>query len=498
MSTHTFISRIPAVTIVAIALTVMSCVGIAFADEIPSHPEKLEFPELNYEPPMPDQYRHQLDCGASAYLAENHEIPTIDLTIIVRTGSMYDPMEKAGLGGMAGYLMRNGGIEGMSIEELDEELEFLASDITVNVTPSRGAASLFCLSKDIDRALELFRGVIKTPVFAQEELGKRQADVLSEMKQRNNSTAAIENREWKFLLYGDHPSTVPYRYTESTINSITRDDLVAWHQQYFFPKNFIIAAAGDFDTQEMLTKLNTLFAGWESHELELPQIPETVPDPEPAVYMIKKEDVNQSRVRLGHMGVKRENPDRYAISIMNDILGGGGFTSRITRRVRSDEGLSYGQGSTFVRPVEYDGTFYAYFQTKHATAAYGTKIILEELERIRNEKVDEEIVENSKASFVSNLVNPFSSKTNIVTTFAGDEYTDRPDDYWQLYTENINAVTPDDVLEVAKKYIHPEKLVYLIVGDPETVQQGWDKDPARFSDFGEVKILPLRDPMTLE
>jgi zinc protease len=166
--------------------------------------------------------------------------------------------------------------------------------------------------------------------------------------------------------------------------------------------------------------------------------------------------------------------------------------------VRSDEGLAYNVGSRFERPVEYPGTFRAWFQTKHATGAFGTRLIVDEIRRIRTEKCDAEIVENSKASFISDVVNPFSSKNTVVNTFADDHYTGRPDDYWQTYTANIEAVTPEDILAVAQKYLDPDKLVFLVVGDPEAVEKGSDKHDERFSDFGEITILPLRDPMTLE
>ena len=125
-------------------------------------------------------------------------------------------------------------------------------------------------------------------------------------------------------------------------------------------------------------------------------------------------------------------------------------------------------------------------------------MIVDEIKRIRDEKCEEEIVENAIANFVGTVVNPFSSKTNIVNTFAGDHYTGRPDDYWQNYTKNIEAVTPEDVLAAAQKYLHPDRLVFLVVGDPEAVQEGSDKHDERFSDFGEITIMPLRDPMTLE
>jgi zinc protease len=485
-----------------VAILVLSAVlvsaSIATAEKIVDHPDKLKFKELKYQPPQPDGYRHTLKCGATAYIAENSELPMFEMTVLIHTGSIYEPLEKAGLSDMTGYLMRNGGVEGMTAKELDERLAYLAGEISVNISNSQGYASMFCLSKDIDEGLQLFKKVLQTPAFAQDVLDRYRGDVLSEMEQRNASTSSIESREWQFLMYGDHPCTIPYRTTEKSINSIIREDLIAFHKKYFFPKNFIFAVSGDFKTKEILAKLNSMLAGWPDQQLELPTIADQIPDPKPGVYMIKKEDVNQSRIRVGHIGVKWGIPDEHAMTVMNDLLGGGGFTSRITRRVRSDEGLAYNVGSEFNTPILYPGTFRAWFQTKHATAAFGTGLIVEEIQRMRTEKFEAGIVDNSKANFIGNLVNPFSNKKTMVNTFASDDYIGRPKDYWKNYTRDMQALTPDDILAAAQKYLHPEKLVFLVVGDPEAVEQGSDKHPERFSDFGEITIIPLRDPMTLE
>jgi len=492
------IRRLVSLLSILILAAAMLSASLVSAGDIVDHPDQLKFKELKYQPPKPDQYRHKLDCGATAYVAENREVPTFELNVIVRTGSIYEPVEKAGLADMTGYLMRNGGVTGMTANELDEQLAYLAGEIMIGIRETEGSARLFCLSKDIDTAMVLLGKVLKSPVFDQEALDRYRTDVLSELEQRNASTSAIESREWAFLMYGNHPCTTPYRKTEQSVNSITRDDLIAFHKKYFFPGNFILAVSGDFETDDILAKLNKLFAGWPNQTLDLPAISDQIPDPKPGVYMIKKEDVNQSRVRIGHLGVKRDIPDQYALEVMNDILGGGGFTSRIVRRVRSDEGLAYNCGSAFSQPVLYPGTFRAWFQTKHETAAFGTALMVNEIKRIREEKCDKETVDDVKSGLIGNLVNPFSSKNSIVNTFAEDDYTNRPDYYWQDYTNNMEKVTPDDVLAAAKKYLHPDKLVYLVVGDPDAAEAGSDKHPEHFSDFGEITILPLRDPMTLE
>jgi len=440
--------------VLAVAVGLIAASGTLTA-EIVDHPDKLVFEELNYKPPAPKDYRQALKAGAVAFVAENPEVPTLQVTVLVRTGSMYEPVEKAGLADMTGYLMRNGGVEGMTSKELTERLARLAGTISIDMSGDRGTVQLFCLSKDADEGLALLEKVLRSPVFEQEALELYRKDVLSDLEQRNANTRAIEAREWQFLMYGDHPSTIPFRRTVASVNSITREEMIAFHKKYFFPKNFIFAVSGQFKTEEILAKLNDMLADWPDQSLELPRIPDQIPDPAPGVYMIKKDDVNQSRIRLGHIGVRRDIPDQYALLVMNDILGGGGFTSRIVRRVRSDEGLAYSAGSSFGRPVLYPGTFRAFFQTKHATAAFGTDLILIELDRIRTEKCDEEVVENAKASFISNLVK-------------------------------------------AKKYLQPDKLVFLVIGDPEAVEKGSDKHDQRYSDFGDITILPMRDPLTLE
>ena len=193
------------------------------ADSIVDHPDKLKFEKLNYKPPRPADYRHTLKSGATAYVAENHEVPTFELTILVRTGSMYQPVAKAGVAGMTAHLMRNGGVEGMTAAEFDEKLAMLAGEISVRIGPSRGSVHLFCLSKDADAALGLLGKMLRAPAFDDKALERYRTDVLSELEQRNASTAAIEAREWQFLLYGeDHPSSTPYRRTKASIESIGR------------------------------------------------------------------------------------------------------------------------------------------------------------------------------------------------------------------------------------------------------------------------------------
>ena len=469
-----------------------------FSQDIPPHPDQLSFKPLKYDPPKAKDFRHTLKNGAVVYIAEDRELPLINITILVRTGSYLEPPEKAGLAAMVGALLRDGGTKTLPPDSLDERLDFLAANIRTSIGQTQGRATLNVLSKDIDEALKLFVDILRHPRFDEERIKLYKDRVLQQMKRRNDRTSSIERREWNRLMYGDDffINRLP---TKQTIESITRQDLIEFHRKYFYPANFIFAVSGDFKKKEMLKKLEKAFAGWPNQKTEIPPVPKPSREPEPGIYMVHK-DVNQGRISIGHWAVERGNPDEFALRVMNDILGGGGFTSRIMSRVRSDEGLAYSAGSRFGIGTYYPGVFRAFFQSKTPTCAHATKIVLDEIRRIRSEKVTEEELKTSINSFIETFPKNFATKERTVMTFAQDEYTGRDPEYWETYRDNIRKVTADDVLRVAKRYLHPEKLVILGVGNVDEMLKGYDKVPVKFTDFGlgEVKRLPLRDPLTLE
>ena len=469
------------------------------AAQIVAHPRLLKFETLKYDPPKAAPARHVLSNGAVVYTVEDHVFPLVNVSLLIRTGQYLDPADKIGLAALVGAEMRAGGTKTRRPADFDEEADFLAATIASSINDTEGTAALNCLSRSLDPSLALFFDMLRNPGFDPQRLQLAKTQRLQALARRNDQTNGIESREWERLLRGPaHFSTA--QDTRASIEAIAREDLIAFHQRYYHPASFIFAVSGDFDTKDLLGKLEKALAGWEGQKPQVAKIPPPNHQPRPGVYLIDKPDVNQCRVSMGQLGVTRDNPDHYALQIMNNILGGGGFTSRIMGRVRSDEGLAYSAGSGMAPGTYYPGVFRAFYQSKSATCAQAADIVLEEITRIRTTKVSAEELSTAINYAVGIFPRFFATPAIVAGTFANDEYTGRAPDYWDTYRARLQAVTADDVLRVAQKYLQPDQLVILAVGnagdilraDPTKPQHSFEKLAK-----GGIRRLPLPDPVTM-
>ncbi len=469
------------------------------AQAIPDNPEKLVFKPIVYTPPAAKDFRVVLQNGMVVYVAEDPTLPLVNIELTIRAGSWLEPAGKQGLASFTGQQIRRGGSRTLTAEQLDEKLDFLAATVGTSIGDTAGRATLNCLRDNLDESLKVFVEMLREPRFQEDRLALAREQALQAMKKRNDDSEDVEAREWNVLLYGeDHFSN---RFTTAaSVQSLTRQDLVDFHRKYFHPANMIAAVSGSFSRPVMVQKLEAAFAGWPGTAAPVPPVPSEIHTAAAGIYRIQK-DVNQGRVSMGLPSVRRGDPDVYALEVMNEILGGSGFTSRIMKTVRSDEGLAYSAGSGLRFGIYYPGAFRAEFQSKSRSVTYAAQLVLEEIKKIRQAPVTEEELDTIKKSLIETFPSTFNSKAQTVAIFAADEYTRRDPGYWATYRDRIRNVTPADVQRVAQKYLDPARMVVLVVGDQKEIDLGDGKHETSFKALAEgrpILVLPLRDPLTMK
>jgi len=488
-------------TLLTLTLAAALPLTAAPAGEVPAHPDKLTFKSYSFTPPAARDFRVALKSGVVAYVAPDAELPLVNISITLRGGTYLNPAGKEGLAEMVGYLLTKSGTKKRKAEDLDEDLAFLAANLNSSIDLDRGVVSLNLLSKDVDEGLKLLREVLTEPAFQENKLKLRKDQLLSDLKTRNDDTRDIEQRERRFLIYGEGYYQARYT-TKASIESISQKDLVDFHRKWFDPRNMTVAVAGKVDKAAMVKKLETFFAVWPIKGEAAPPVPKPDHKLTPGLYMVDK-DVNQGRVSIILPGLLRTDPDYLAADVMNDILGGGGFTSRITNRVRSDEGLAYSAGSGLGGGVWFPGNLAAAFQSKVRTCSYATQIVLDEMKKMRSGEVTDEELETAKNQFVEVQPRRWATKAQVAANLVDEEFTGRyksDPGYWPNYAANVRKVTKADVKRAAERLLTPEKATILVVGKKADLLNPDPKHPVAFSELvgGKVTDVPLRDPFTMK
>ncbi len=450
--------------------------------------EGLVYPPLNQpQPPVPDRF--ELDNGMIVYLLEDHELPIIDISVRVRTGSIYEPADKVGIATITGAVMRTGGTTSRTGDELDEILENLAASVETGIGDDSGSASMSVLKEDLDTGLSILADILMNPAFREDKIDLEKVQHRSAISRRNDNPGGITRREFSKLIYGvDSPYGRTTEY--DTINSIARDDLVAFYQKFFRPNNVILGVLGDFNSDEMLAKIQETFKGWEPAEIDLPEKPQIPEAYGKMIALVNKDDVNQTNIRMGHIGWLRKNEDYPALVVMSQILGIG-FSSRLINSIRVEKGLAYSVGNNYGAGYDVPGIFFIACGTKSEATVTAIEAILVEVEKMRTEEVSDDELKQAIDGFMNSSVFDYDTKGEILSRALRYEYHEYPQDFVEQLMAGIREVTKADVRRVAAQYLHPDKFTLIAVGKASD----FDKPLNTLGDVTEVDItIPPPSP----
>ncbi len=442
---------------------------------------QIKFPPMRaFTVPQPE--RHVLDSGMVVLLLEDHELPLVQAVAVVRTGARLQPAGKTGLAEVFGPALRTGGTARMTGDQVDDYLEGRAATIESNVETDSASVVMSCLTQDFPDVLKVFADVLRTPAFSEDKIKIAKNGVTAGIARRNDNPQSILFREFQKLVYGaDSPYARVPEY--ATLANVSRDDLLAFHKTYFTPNRVIVGVTGDFRTAEVLDRLRQAFGNWPKGPEPKDAEAAYQKGPKPGISYVQKEDMTQSNIIMGHLGIRKDDPDFFAVEILNEAFGGS-FAARLFSNIRSRKGLAYSVRGTVSSNYDYPGWFNAWMTTKTETTAAGIDALLEEIDLIVKNPPSLEEVTRAKESILNSFVFNFDSPGKIMRQQITYEYFGFPRDYLAKYRQNIEKVAHEDVARVAKKFIHKDQLAILVVGPAK----GHDRPLESFGPVAKVDI----------
>lgn len=440
-------------------------------------------------PPLPPFHpnkpkRIELANGMVILLQEDHELPLIDAVARIHGGSRSEPASKVGLVDLYGEVWRTGGTKTQTGDQLDDFLEIRAAKVETDGNSDSTTISLSCLKADFDDVFKAFSELLRSPEFRAEKLDLAQKEAFDAISRRNDEASGIAAREAAKLAYG---ATNPYaRQPEyASIAAITRQDLLEWHQTYVHPNNIVFGIVGDFDSAAMEAKLRQAFDEWAKGPIW--KKPEIKFQPAAAgYYQVSKSDVNQSSIHMVGLGITRNNPDYFAVEVLNEAFGGG-FSSRLFRNIRTAQGLAYHVGGGIGSRFDHPGMLQLSMGTKSGTTIQSIQALYAQIDDLTAHPIVEDEIKRAKDSILNSFIFNLDSPEKLLREQMAYAYYGYPADFLDRYRAGIEKVEAADVARVAAKYLHKNQLAVLVVGNPAE----FDKP---VSSLGPVKEIDIAIP----
>jgi zinc protease len=396
-------------------------------------------------------------------VAEEHSLPLVTLQLLIDSGSRRDPPGKEGLANLTakGVLL---GTSAYSVTAFREALDFMGASLNSWADRDKATLVLRVLKKDLNKGFDLFMEALTQPTFPQGEIERQLEKTLAAIQSSEDRPGKIARKAFRGTLFSKNPYGHPVEGTRESLPRITREAVLQFYNTYYHPNIAILALVGDITSEEVREKLIPRLLQWRMGKI--PDEHFTATFTKGAREIKVSRNISQANIILGHKGISRKAPDYYAAIVMNYILGGGGFGSRLFEEIRVKRGLAYSVTSYFV-PRKYPGSFQISLQTKNASAREAISLVRRELERIQREPVSEEEVGRAKKYLIGSFPLRLDTQTKLARFITEVEYYDLGLDYCEKYPLYINAVTREDVLRVAKSYLHPENAILVVVANLE-------------------------------
>jgi zinc protease len=437
-----------------------------------SHPDRLTYIPLRFNPPQAQ--RHTLNNGIIVYVLEDHELPLVNVSAIFGTGSIHDPQGKAGLSELTHRVMRTGGAGSLSGDALDDLLAFHGISCGFSAEMDMGSAHLSVLKQDIELGFDIFSRILRQPRFAEDKLQLAKDLTVEGLRSIKDNPTGYAFREFRKLLYRDNPRG--NLYTALSVKGLQRSDLIDFHQRFFHPQAVMLAITGDVTTAEAIRLAGRYLGDWQA-----PGSPETTPPPagrkSGAIHYLHKE-IPQSVIVSGHLPPTKREHHFYAFTVLDFILGSGGFRSRIFQEVRSERGLAYSTGSFYKARHDY-GAFGAYAMTRSSATTDVLALLRGLIGDVKAKGVTAEELSWAKKSINNSFIFSFQAADQIASQQMMLEFDLLPQDFLMKYPERIDKVTAEGLQQTAGRCLNGERAVTLVLGDEKAFN-------APLSTLGEV------------
>lgn len=399
--------------------------------------------------------------GMTVLFLEQHFLPTVEIHALVKVGSAQDPPDKAGLANLTASLLDEGTLTRTS-RQIAEQIDFVGGSLEAHAAEDFTTASTRVLKKDADLGFALLADMLQHPAFHKQEFERVRTQIIGEIVSDDDDPGNVAMKAFHQLIFHGHPYSWPAHGTEETLNKITVADIQQFHAREYLPNQTILVIVGDLTQDQAAALVQTHFGSWKRGTPSPYQIKKPASIDRKMVQLIEK-DLTQSTIVLGHTGISRTNPDYYAVTVMNYILGAGGFSSRLMDSIRDKQGLAYGIMSQFDSRLM-PGAFFISLQTRTDVTNQAIAGVLTEIKGMRDAPVTDQELNEAKSFIVGSFPLRVDSSAKLANVLAQVEFYNLGLDYFTQYPKAIEKVTKDDVLRVAKQYLDPQHYALVVVG----------------------------------